>query len=106
MKLKRFNTINEKYEMATATGDVVVEHAKAVLDEAFEKHKQDQDGLNMPPQIDDAFRKITKGDAQMEGQTKDVLVNLLKNMLKQAEALKVGNDYDPSKNDPYNEENW
>ena len=106
MKLKRFKDINEKYEMDTQTGDSGIELAKAVLDEAFEKHKKDQDGLRVPPQIGDAFRKITKGDAQLEGRIKGVMIDLLKNMLKQTEALKVGGDYDPKKDDPYNPENW
>lgn len=108
MMIKRFNnfSVNEKYSMDSNTGDAAAEHAKLVIDTAFEKHKKDQDGMRAMPQLNDAFRQVTKGDAQLEGATKEAMVKILENLLNQAKSLKVGAEYDPKKNDPYNPENW
>ncbi len=93
MKLKRFKNIGENisedYKMDLDAGDMGDEHAKAVLDRAFEMHRQAGAGnsWNLQAAFDAVVKENQLDDKSRKSMVADSVRLILEELTEQAEEL-------------------
>lgn len=91
MKLKRFKNISEDYEMDLDGGEIGDEHAKAVLDRAFEMHKEAGAVArwNLQAAFDSVLKENQLDDKSRKTMVADSVRLILEELTDQAEELNL-----------------